>query len=605
MSDIGTLLAQAAAAGQGGDLSRAHALYSEALAAFPGHVAATFGVGQVALAQGDLRRAAESFSAIADTTDGTLRPHLAAAFTGLAHALRSRGARDGAVAAFEQAVRLAPGDAAAWVALGNACMEAAQARVDRARAMQADEPPAYDALGAAVIAFGRAAALAPGVPAIEAHRAMAARYACAFAEADAAIDALERAGASDPGAFACEPMSAVALLCDATLQRVGIGGFVRANLPVPLPTPPSLAVIASRGTRLRVGYLSSDLHDHATAHLAAGMFELHDRTRFEVFAYATDRDDGSAMRARLRGAFEHWRDLRAASDAEAASTMARDGLDILVDLKGHTHGARLAILARRPAPVQVHYLGFPGTLGYGAIDALVVDHDVAPAGSDGEFTETLARLPVCYQVNDHRRQLPLAARRAAVGLPEAGVVLACFNQAYKLSAPMVAAWLAVMRELPDTVLWLTAPYELTRRNLQAAAEREGVAPARLIFAPLTGQAAHLARLRCADLALDVLPYGSHTTGSDALFCGVPLLTLRGSTFAGRVGASLCRAAGLPELVTDSLPAYTALLANLAGDRARLRHYRAHLEQGRTRLPLFDTAGFTRAFEAMLVDMVAR
>jgi protein O-GlcNAc transferase len=311
------------------------------------------------------------------------------------------------------------------------------------------------------------------------------------------------------------------------------------------------------------------------------------------------------MRTRLRGAFEHWRDVRTASDAEVASAIARDGLDILVDLKGHTQGARLAILARRPAPLQVHYLGFPGTLGYGAIAAIVADDIVAPSGSEGEFAEAVLRVPMCYQVNDHRRVLPPAARRVDVGLPDAAVVLACFNQGYKLSEPFLAAWLAVMREAPATVLWLTVPHAMAQRNLRALAERAGVAPERVIFAPLVGQAAHLARLRCADVALDVLPYGSHTTGSDALFCGVPLLTMRGTTFAGRVGASLCRAVELPELVADSVVTYTAMLANLVDDRARRRHYRDHLEQGRTRLPLFDTAGFTRAFEDLLAHAAVR
>lgn len=600
MRDLPTILAEAVAAGSVGDLARARQRYDEALAQAPSHPAALFGSGQVALAAGDVEVAALHFSALADGADAALRAPLAQSFAALAEALRARGAYAAAVIARDHVVRLVGNDAQAWVALGNACMEAAQAHLDRERAGTASAA-AFDPLAGALQAFARAAALAPEAPAIAALRALAARHAAAFDEAQDALAAL-RAAALTPG-FACEPMTAVALLDDPLEQRAGIEGYVRRVLPASQCAP---AFVRSPGTRLRVGYLSNDLHDHATAHLAAGLFESHDRTRFEVFAYATDRDDGSAMRARLRRAFEHWRDLREFDDAVAATVIAADRVDVLVDLKGHTHGARLAILARRPAPVQIHYLGFPGTLGYpGAIDAIVADAVVAPAGAEREFGERVLRLPACYQVNDRSRVLPPPVRRVDVGLADDAVVLACFNQPYKLAEPFVTAWLAVLREMPAAVLWLSASHDLTRRNLIAAARRGGVAAERLVFAPLVPQSAHLARLQCADLALDVLPYGSHTTGSDALFCGVPLLTVRGTSFAGRVGASLCGAVELADLVTDSLPTYTAVLADLVRDRARRAQYREHLVRGRTRLPLFDTEGFTRAFERMLEGVASR
>jgi protein O-GlcNAc transferase len=556
----------------------------------------SFELGQAALRTGDLRTAAERFSELAaqDPADPETRSMLAAGFFDLAYALRERGAADSAVAAFDQSVRLAPDNAQAWFALGNACMEAWQRRVDRAAAGGAAEP-GYDPLAGALVAFARAAALAPEALDIQVHRAMAARYACAWTDASDAEAALARLAAAAPERLACEPMSAVALICDPQVQRKAIEGWARAHLPAPAAPP----TIRRRGTRLRVGYLSSDLHDHATAHLAAGLFELHDRSRFEVFAYAADRDDGSAMRKRLRAAFEHWRDVRECTDADAAKLIVDDALDVLVDLKGHTHGSRLAILARRPAPVQLHYLGFPGTLGYGAVDALIADTIVAPEGSEAEFAEAVLRVAGCYQVNDHRRVLPARPERSSVGLPERSLVLACFNQTYKFTEPFVATWMEALREHPDAALWLTAPNAHARRHLAAFAEKSGVAAGRLIFAPVVPQPAHLARLRCADLALDVLPYGSHTTGSDALFAGVPLLTCRGTTFAGRVGASLCAAAGLSDLVTESVADYSALLRSLCADRARLAHYRDHLDRGRAHLPLFDTATFTRDFERLL------
>jgi predicted O-linked N-acetylglucosamine transferase (SPINDLY family) len=512
------------------------------------------------------------------------RAGLASSLFAYAHELRAAGSVEAAAAAFAQAANFAPGNADAWLALGNACMEAELHRVDVRQASASGE----DWLAHALDAFARAAALRPDDTGIAAKRAMAARYACAWRDADASIATLR--ASPHP---ACEPMVAVALLDDAALQRDAIATWARARAPAPAAP----AIVRQRGTRMRVGYLSTDFHDHATAHLAAGLFECHDRGRFETFAYAADRDDGSAMRARLRSAFAHWRDVRELSDAQAADVVREDALDILIDLKGHTRGTRLPILAHRPAPVQLHYLGFPGTLAHEGVDGTIVDAIVAP--SDAEFTEQALRLPVCYQVNDHRRPLPLASRREDMGLPSGAILLACFNQTYKLTEPFVTTWLDVLREQGDALLWLNVPHARARQNLAELASQCGVDAARIVFAPVVDQSAHLARMQCADIALDVLPYGSHTTGSDALFAGVPLLTCRGTTFAGRVGASLCMAAGLPDLVCESLDAYGATLRALCADRARLRHYQDHLARGRASLPLFDTPAFTRHFERLL------
>ena len=309
-----------------------------------------------------------------DPNDERARAALADALFAYAHELRQGGRLAAAVAAFAQAAKFAPGNAAAWVAFGNACME-----LELASERAAQPPlPGEDLLAHALDAFSRASTLRPDDSLIAAHCAMAARYACAWTRAERAEGELDRLARERPADFACEPGAAVAMLADARVQRLGIGGWCRKLLPTPAAPP----VVRRRGTRLRLGYLSSDLHDHATAHLAAGLFEQHDRARFEVFAYASDADDGSAMRARLRRAFDHWRDVAGAGDAEAARTIADDGVDVLIDLKGHTNGARAGILARRPAPLQLHYLGFPGTLAWGAIDGTIVDDVVAPPGSD-------------------------------------------------------------------------------------------------------------------------------------------------------------------------------------------------------------------------------
>jgi len=539
----------------------------------------------------DARRAAVHFSQVLarDPGNAEAQEGLASALFAYAHELRAAGSTEAAAAAFAQAAKFAPDNADAWIAFGNACMEAEVQRIEATRS--AAPATGEDWLVHAIDAFSRAARLRPQNAEIAAKLAMAARYGCAWADAGRAIASI----VATPQAN-CEPMAAVALLSDARMQRDVIAAWTRTHLR----RPAAPAVVRRRGDRLRVGYLSTDFHEHATAHLAAGLFECHDGKRFETFAYAADRDDGSAMRARLRAAFSHWRDVRELGDAQAAELMRNDRLDVLVDLKGHTRGTRLPILGHRPAPVQLHYLGFPGTLAYEGVDGTIVDAIVAP--DDAEFAERALRLPVCYQVNDHRRTLPRASRREDVGLPGNALVLACFNQTYKLTQPLVRAWLDVVREHRDAVLWLNVPHALARHNLVAFAQQCGVAPARVVFAPMVDQASHLARLQCVDLALDVLPYGSHTTGSDALFAGVPLLTCRGTTFAGRVGASLCNAVGLTDLICESPAEYGVRLSELCTDRARLRDYRNHLQSGRTTLPLFDTPAFTRHFERMLEDV---
>jgi predicted O-linked N-acetylglucosamine transferase (SPINDLY family) len=335
------------------------------------------------------------------------------------------------------------------------------------------------------------------------------------------------------------------------------------------------------------------------AYLNAGMFELHARGDCDVFAYNNTADDGGPMRRRLRRAFANWCDVGAMSDAEAAARIRSDGLDVLVDLNGHTLGGRLGIFAQRPAPVQIHYKEFPGTIGYDAIDAIVADAIVVPPGDEAHYRERVVRLPRCYFVNDRTRTLPPCPERAALGLPDEALVLVCFNQTQKLSRRFFACWMETLREWPSAVLWLLAPDEIAQRNLRAEAHRLGVTPERLVFAGRVSQDDHVARLRSADLAVDVLPYGSHTTGSDALWAGVPLLTCRGATFAGRVGASLLHAVGLPGLITESLDEYRNLLRALAGDRDRLRELHAHLDAERMHVELFDTEGFTRDWERML------
>jgi predicted O-linked N-acetylglucosamine transferase (SPINDLY family) len=282
-----------------------------------------------------------------------------------------------------------------------------------------------------------------------------------------------------------------------------------------------------------------------------------------------------------------------------ADAIRADRIDVLIDRKGHTSGGRLAALAERPAGVQLHYMSFPGTIGYDAIDGLIADDVVIPPADDVHYHERVFRLPRCYFVTDGTREPPIGARRADHGLPDDAIVLASLNQSYKLTRDVFAAWMEALTSTPKAVLWLYASHPRVQANLRAEAARHGVAEHRLIFAPGMAHDAHLARLRCADLALDTLPCGSHTTGVDALWAGVPLLTCRGATFAGRVGASLLKAVELDELVTADLDQYRTRLVELSNRPEQLRAYRVHLDTGRRRLPLWDTSGFAADFERLL------
>jgi predicted O-linked N-acetylglucosamine transferase (SPINDLY family) len=355
--------------------------------------------------------------------------------------------------------------------------------------------------------------------------------------------------------------------------------------------------------RIRLGYLSGDFHQHATAQLMAGLFEHHDRDRFEVLAYSYGPDDRSPMRARLASAFDRFIDIHALSHREAARLIHADKVDILVDLKGYTHHARPAISAHRPAPVQVNYLGYPATMGADFIDYIIVDPFVVPSSQQPFFSERLVYLPGSYQVNDRRREVAKArTSRQDCGLPSEGLVLCSFNNSYKISPVFFDIWMRLLRLVPGSILWLLEPNELVKHNLRSEARKRGVDSGRLIFAPVLSSAEHLGRHRHADLFLDTLPCNAHTTASDALWAGLPVLTCCGSTFAGRVAGSLLMAIGMPELVTGSLEEYERLALALARDPQRLIALRKKLESNRDAGALFDLPKLTENLETAYARM---
>jgi predicted O-linked N-acetylglucosamine transferase (SPINDLY family) len=370
----------------------------------------------------------------------------------------------------------------------------------------------------------------------------------------------------------------------------------------PLPAAPRRGA----GAPIRVGYVSADLQSHATAQLIAELFERHDRERVVPYAYSYGADDGSPMRRRIEAAFAgRFLDTRALAPAALAQRVRADGIDVLVDLKGWTLLARNEVFAYRAAPVQVNFLGFPGTLGSHHYDYLIGDPVVTPLAHAAGYAEKIAQLPGCYQPNDRQRPLVPAASRAACGLPEAAFVFACFNANYKITPALFDHWCALLRAVDDAVLWLYVANPQARAGLAAAARARGIDPARLVWAEHCEGPAHLARIQAADLFLDTAPVNAHTTASDALWAGLPLLTTLGECFAGRVAASLLTAVGLTELIAQDGADYRHRALALARDRDHLARLRERLRMARERSPLFDSAAYARDFDALLARMVER
>ncbi|MBY6263295.1 glycosyltransferase family 41 protein [Azospirillum sp. 412522] len=365
---------------------------------------------------------------------------------------------------------------------------------------------------------------------------------------------------------------------------------------------PAFPKRTDRGPKLRIGYLSADFHEHATAVLIAELIERHDRDRFEIVGCSHGPDDGGPLRKRLVDGFDRFLDLSTLTDEAAARLLHEAGIDILVDLKGHTQNARPGITAHRPAPVQAQWLGYPGTSGSPAIDYIIADPVVVPAEQQRFYSERIVHLPDSYQPNDRKRAIGPVPSRIDCGLPADAVVFCAFNASYKIGPELFGRWCRILLRVPGSVLWLLdGPVEVAV-NLRHAAVDHGVAPERLVFAPRLPGPAHLARHRLADLFLDSAPVGAHTTASDSLWAGLPVLTVPGRSFAGRVAASLLTAVGLPELAVPDWDAYEATAQRLAGRPAELVALKLRLEQALAVAPLFDTDRFARSIEAAYAAM---
>ena len=399
------------------------------------------------------------------------------------------------------------------------------------------------------------------------------------------------------------PLSAAVMFDDPVFQLARAAGYARQSIARPGSFPFDHAPRrAERPPRLRIGYVSSDLREHAVGFGLSEVMELHDRSRFEIHAYycGIDREDGT--KSRIRAAVDGWTDISRLTDDAAAAAIARDGIDILVDLNGYTRDARTAVFARRPAPVQVNWYGFPGSMGTPYHHYLIADPHVVPEGHEIYFSERVMRL-ACYQPNDRKRLVaPEAPRRADEGLPETGFVFCCLNGTQKITAQLFNAWMAILARVEGSVLWLLEPAAETAARLRQMAAAAGIAPERICFAPRRPNPQHLARYRLADLFLDTFPYGAHTTASDAMWMGTPVLNLEGRGFAARVCAGLVRSAGLPELVCQTLDEYVSRAAAIASAPGAAAALRRRLEQNRPTAALFDTPRLVSGLEALFDRM---
>jgi predicted O-linked N-acetylglucosamine transferase (SPINDLY family) len=428
------------------------------------------------------------------------------------------------------------------------------------------------------------------------------REACRWAESEAELARLRPALRAVP---AQQPMETSpfghAVLVDDPVEQLKVARHYALHVAGKLqPLPRQRA--RDNGRRLRLGYLSADFRTHATSQLVVQLLEQHDRQAFEVFALSTGPDDGSALRQRVVQAVEHFEELHGASYAQVAQRIRELGIDILVDMKGATHDTLLPVLAARPAPLQVTWLGFPGTTGAPYIDYLIGDPVVTPLEDAAHFAEKIAQLPGCYQPNDARRARALPSRRADWGVPEGALLLCGFHQSYKISQEVFDVWCSLLRERDDALLWLLQWNTNVHDRLRAEAQARGIDPQRLVFAPLLPLQQHINRLACADIYLDTWPCNAHTTASEALWAGVPVVTLQGRAFAQRVASSLLHAVQLDELVCHDIEGYRRTVLALAADAPRRAALNAHLARQQYCSPLFDGGAFARDLEALLQRM---
>jgi protein O-GlcNAc transferase len=586
------------------------AAYDKALALNPHFAGAWHGRGNVL---GELKCHDDALAAYDRAL--ALRPDLVEAWLGRGNISTGLNRYNEAFTAFDRALAINPGLAEAWLGRGNVFLQLNQHHdaliaYDKALSLSAGLAEAWVGRGNvfaglkqfdnALAAYDRALALKPDVKYVKGDRLHAKLHLGDWTDLVGEVSAL--VSAVREGNPASAPFPFLSIASSLSDQWQCSKCFIADQ--------PSFPAIW-RGEvyfhdRIRVAYLSADFHEHATAYLMAGLFEHHDKSRFETTAISFGPDDGSPMRSRIRSAFDDFIDVQQMGDDEVARLIRRREIDIAVDLKGFTRDCRFGILARRAAPIQINYLGYPGTMGADCIDYILADPTIIPDDHWPFYREQVVWLPDSYQANDGKRLIAeRVPTRQQCALPEAAFVFCCFNNTFKISPEVFSVWMRLLCAKQNSVLWLLEANSTVSINLRREAEKHSVSSDRLIFAPRLPLADHLARHRNADLFLDTLPYNAHTTASDALWAGLPVLTCLGATFAGRVAASLIKAVGLDELITHSLEDYEALALKIASDPSSLAAIKDRLARNRSTFPLFNTERMTRQIEVAYMTMWER
>lgn len=598
---------------QAGRLAEAAECFRRALALEPQLAEAHLGLGRALLKADRPAAALESLERARD-----LRPHLAETHLLAGRALLRKGHAVAAAMRFEQALQLDPRLVDAHYLLGVVCLTVtgntaeSMASFDRALAIDPNHLRAHEFRARALIAAGdpdgalaslqRMLELRPGD--VEALSQLLNCHVtqCDWPQADRTLRTLQEL---PEGTDAVHPFFLMAVCDDPEAHRRAAGR--QAALTQRVLERVELAPRAgSQRERIRLAYVSCDFFQHATSILLAELLELHDRSQFEVLGISFGPSDRSALRERVMKAFDRFIDVTSLSDLEVAKSLRAQAVDVAIDLKGYTASSRPGIFGYRPAPIAVNYLGYPGTLAAPYVDYLIADEFLIPEADRAFYAEQIAYLPDSYQVNDRKRAISAATpSRADAGLPEEGFVFCCFNNGWKITEAMFDLWMRLLADIEGSVLWLLKGNARAEENLKREAAKRGVSAERLIFAERMRHEEHLARHRLADLFLDTLPVNAHTTASDALWSGLPVITCAGRAMPGRVAGSLLRAVGLEALITSSLEEYERLAARLARDPGLLQASRAKLSREREQLPLFDTPRYCRHLEAAYRHMWLR
>jgi protein O-GlcNAc transferase len=587
-------------------------MFETAVSLKPDYAEVHFNLGVVLKVSGRPNLAVESYKKAIE-----LLPNYFGAHNNLGNALKQIGRLEEAVISYKNAIAIKPDYAEAYNNLGITFMslrrlEEAVNSYEKAISINSEYYEAHNNLAMAfkklkrldkvLINYERANELKPDINYIFGHILHTKMSLCIWNDLTTNLENLTKK--INKGQKVVAAFSMLGLIDDLQLQRKAAEIYTNDKFPI----SDSLPKIGRypKHKKIRIGYFSADFHNHATMHLMAELFEYHDKSSFELIAFSFGPDQQDAWRKRVLLSFDDFIDVSLLSNEDVALLSREMEIDIAIDLKGYTQDCRPGIFAKTAAPIQVSYLGYPGTMAVDYMDYLIADQTLIPEESQQHYSEKIIYMPDSYQVNVSQRSVSeISISRLDLGLPEKGFVFCSFNNAYKITPSTFALWMRILKIVNDSVLWLLVSNDETAKNLTKEAEKSGINKNRLVFAKYVPVEEHLNRIKHADLFVDNLPYNAHTTSSDALRMGLPVLTCVGKSFASRVAASLLNAVGLPELITTTQQDYEALAVELATNPKKLKAIKDKLNQNLPSAPLYDTPLFTRHLESAYKVMYDR